>query len=191
MAGREMPDSPVGVLLSALGASSLFQVGYSSCLPGETVVSVPQMNLLSLVNSLQRDTTKTLQHFVFIQRGKKHCLQHAEVKTQGTLCDDIRPVRNLPGSPLVYKVAILGSGNQEPSCDFGFSGQAGVGSSLYSFELGLAALTAQVNRRVRKMGLSAREVTAKIHLNWCGMDDVKVNFFSQWRETGALYLTPK
>lgn len=29
------------------------------------------------------------------------------------------------------------------------------------------------------MGLSAGEVTAKIHLNWCGKDDVKFNFFSQ------------
>lgn len=31
----------------------------------------------------------------------------------------------------------------------------------------------------------------RIHLNWYGKDDMKVNFFSQWREIGALYLTPK
>lgn len=86
---------------------------------------------------------------------------------------------------------MLGSANQEPSYDFNFSGQAGVASSLCSWELGLATATVHVSRRVRNMGLSAGEVMARIHLTWCGKDDVKVNFFSQWRETGALYLTPK
>lgn len=41
------------------------------------------------------------------------------------------------------------------------------------------------------MGLSAGEAMARIHGTWCGKDDVKVNFFSQWRGTGALLSYPK
>lgn len=141
--------------------------------------------------TLCRGTPSKLCGKIFSFRGERNIAYSMQrLKRRALYCGDIRPVRDLLGSPLVHKVPVLGSGNWELSYDFSFSGQAGGASSLYSWEVGLAAATAQETRGVRSMGLPA-EVMARIHLNWYGKDDVKVNLFNQWRETGTLYLTPK